>query len=395
MSIAGVTSTGFVQKIATDLVTDIVTQELAIIDPALDTAPDQPIGQINGIMAAKMAELWELGATAYKAFDPDAAEGALLDNICAITGTKRLPAKPSTVTCNVTLNAGATLPIGSQANVAGVPTSIFLSSTAVTNTGGSPAVFPVVFLALNTGATVATAGTLTVITAPVTGWTAVTNPLDATLGYDIETDTALRIRRNNELSAAGGCSPDAIRADLLRISGVLNAFVFENTTLLPDVNFVPGKALECVVYDGAGLAASNATIAATLWKDKPSGIQLVGNTSATTLDSQGNTRTVNFSRPTLANVYLAFTVTTDSTFPSDGIAQIKAAVALYGNQHLGLGGTVYSSTLKAAALTIKGVLDVPSLALDFVASPTLLANLTTTGRQLPVLDTSRITVNGL
>ena len=392
---AGVSSTGFVSKTIADILADVQPAELAAIDPALDLSPNSPIGQLNGIFARKLAELWELGQTAYNGFNPDAAENFLQDALCALTGTLRLAATTSAVTCIINVGAGQTIPAGSIANVVGQPSIRFQTLAPVTNAVGASANFPVFMVAMVNGPVVANAGSLSVITTPVTGWNSVTNPLDATLGTLQETDTAIRLRRQNGLASSGASTPDSIRAALLNVKGVISAFVFENTTLLTDANSVPAKALECVIYDGAAPAALNSDVAAALWNSKPSGIQLYGSTTTTTLDSVGTSRSVSFSRSVPQSAWLEFDLATDTTFPIDGAAQVKAAVVAKGAGKLFQGVSVIAEVYKSAALNIQGVVDVTALRLGFAAAPVGLVNLAVTSRNIAVLDTTRILVNGV
>lgn len=59
------------------------------------------MGQIVTIFARQIVSAWEALATAYGAVDPNAAEGVLLDNICALIGAVREAATRSTVTCTL------------------------------------------------------------------------------------------------------------------------------------------------------------------------------------------------------------------------------------------------------------------------------------------------------
>jgi uncharacterized phage protein gp47/JayE len=95
-----------VEEIKGELEADL----LATISPSLNLSPDQPFGQFNAAYSKKLAELWEVAAVAYNAFDRDAAEGRLLDNVGSLTGTPRDPARKSTVTCTVVLGAGFSQP---------------------------------------------------------------------------------------------------------------------------------------------------------------------------------------------------------------------------------------------------------------------------------------------
>ncbi len=388
----GLTSTGFVAKTIEELLADIGAEQLSTIDPALDISPDQPLGQINGIFSKKLAEIWEALATAYNAFNRAAAEGNLLDAIGLLTGTIRLPATKSTVTCTVGLSASTTLSAGAVANVSGQPSTRFVLVTSVTSTTAGN--YSAEFEAEVTGPVPANSGTLTVITTPASGWLTVTNSLDAALGTDIETDAAYRLRQVAELASPGACTVDAIRADVLRVPGVLQAFVFENTTMTTDGDGVPPKAFETVLYDGAGLDADNPELAQVIWDNKPAGIETYGATGANATDSLGVPRAVEFSRATVKTVYLTYTLDVDPLhYPADGDAQVKAAAIAKGLTYLNLGIDVVALVFRAQALLVEGVNDVTSFTLGFTATPVGTSNLTIGSREIGVLDTSRIVVN--
>jgi uncharacterized phage protein gp47/JayE len=373
-----------------ELLSSIEQDQRALIAADIDQAPDQPLGQLNGIVAKKMAEIGEAIATAYNAFNRGAAEGPLLDNIGTLTGVARAGATKSRVTVNCDLDALTPLPAGSVVNVSGQPATRFESVELVTST--SAGVYPVVFECEQTGPVAANAGTLTVIATPVAGWNSATNPLDADLGTNVEEDVDYRIRQVEELAAFGACTVDAIRADLLQISGVQQAFVFENTTLITDGAGVPGKAFEAVIWDGTAHDASNQEVADTIWKNKPSGIQDYGHISQTVLDSHGESRTVYFSRATEVDVYMSYVLTVDATkYPVDGDAQVKAAVIALGKRVLSMSDDVVFTHFVGAPFAVAGVLDVV-FTLGLAPSPTGVINIPIGAREIAVLDTSRITV---
>ena len=389
---SGLTSTGFVAATLEEIKEEIETELLATVDPGLDLSPDQPMGQIVGIVSQREAKLWELLAVAYGGADPAAAESFLLDGVCDLTGTTRLPATKSSVTINCGVDNNFSAAVGAlKANVSGSPLVLFKNKSAVGPL--TPAgTYPIVFEATEYGPTQALAGTLTVITAPVGGWNTATNPLDATLGRLTETDAALAIRREEELSKAGACTVDSLRADLLEVTGVQQAFVFENTSLVTNSDGMPGKSFEAVIFDGTSPAATNADIAKVVWEGKPSGIEMHGTTSVNHVDATGVTRVVKFSRATVRQVWLEFDLTIDAnTWPATGATLVKAAVALAGASALNLGIDVVAARVKAWAFGL-GVLDVTALRLGFAVSPVGTSNLTITGRQIASLDTSRMTV---
>ena len=393
---AGVGPTGFVGKTVEEIKGEIEDDLLATLSPSLNLSPDQPFGQINAAHARKLAELWEVAAVAYNAFDRDAAEGRLLDNVGTLTGTPRDPARKSTVTVSLGLNAGFSQPAGAMmCNVVGQPTIRFTNKSTVASVGAGT--YLAVFEAVDFGPVVANAATLTQITNPITGWNSVTNPLDAALGALVEEDPAYRQRQADELTAAGSSTVDAIRADLLKVSKVLQAFVFENVTLATDGNGLPGKAIECVIYDGAAPTASDTAIAQAVWDSKPSGSQTFGSSSAIAIDALGIQRTVFFSRAAVLNVYLEYDIKVDaSRFPVTGVQLVKDVAVAEGNQG-NLGDSVIALLLRSCVLEknagVPGVTDVVALRLGLAASPVGITNLTVTGRSIARFDTTRVVVN--
>ncbi len=392
---SGFSPTGFVAKTIEEVRAEIVAVLLAKIDAALDLSEDQPVGQVIAIAAQREAILWELLAILAKAIDPDAAEDWLLDALCALTGTKREPAKKSTVTltCNVDDNFNATA--GQiTANVVGQEAILFVNKSDV-ETLTPAGDYPIVFEATEYGPIRANAGTLTVITAPVSGLNSVTNALDAAPGALRENDTALRVRREQEISATGACTPPATRSDVLQVPGVQQSFVFENVTNSVNADGLPAKSFETVIYDGDTPEADDDAVAQAVWKSKPSGAETYGTTTVLIFDEASQvTRAVKFSRATVKDVYLELPdiVVDPETFPDSGVDDLKEAIAAAGLKRQNLAIDVVAARVKAAAFSIAGVLDVPTLYLGFSASPVATANLEITGREIASIDTSRITI---
>jgi hypothetical protein len=279
------------------------------------------------------------------------------------------------------------------ANPVGQPGILWRNRDTVTSVGAGS--YTAVFVSADYGPIVANAGTLTVITAPVSGWNTITNPLDATPGQLVEQDTPMRVRRKVELTKPGGCGVDSLRADLLdpsKVPGVIQCVVLENTSMVTDGNGLPPKSFCAVIWDGVSPAADNVKIAQTIWNGHPSGVEAYGSTSANATDSTGVTRTVKFSRAPQKTVYLAYTLSVDATkFPVDGAAQVKAAAVALGAT-LVQGDDVIALKFRAVALGIAGVIDVTAFALDFTAAPVATANLVIAATEIATFDTSRITV---
>lgn len=447
MSDYGIKPEGFVVKTFDDAVAEMQADLQNEFSASVDLADEGPFGQLVKIVAEPVAEEWEAQHAAYSSFDRDAAEGAALDAIGALTGSTKRAATSSTLvaadgtgTIIATGTNGTALTSGRVASVdttetlfettaaatlatatswaistaytAGAirtnATRIYYCRTAGTSAGsggptttssditdgtahwryiGEGAAYALITgESSDTGPKVAAAFTLNTIETPVAGWLGVSNIADATLGADEETEAEFRDRQEAELVADSGSTYAAIRNDLLDVADVTQVAVFANRTMTTDVDLVPAKAVNAVVLGG-----TNAAIAASLWTHVAAGIDTYGTTSVTHEDEEGNDQTVSFSRPTSVPIYCAYTIVKDpDLYPDDGDEQVAAAGLAFGNESA-FGKNVVASALEAQAFTVPGVLEV-ICAIGLSASPTLRTTLPIGPRELATFDSTRFTV---
>lgn len=252
----------------------------------------------------------------------------------------------------------------------------------------------IVFESQNTGPIRAPAGTLTKIVTPVSNWDSVTNPLDASLGRDLETDTDYRVRRRASLAIAGASTVPAIRASLLGITDVTAAIVKENDTNVVDISGRPPKSFECIVLGG-----DDADIAERIWEDKPVGIETFGSTTYIHVDEQGIPRSIKFSRPTeiYLHVKVEYTLYSEETFPTGGESVIASTVLSTG-QALSIGndvipgrfrGPIYSAVQGLESVVVKIATSATPGGSPGVFSE---AKLSISDTEMSVFDSSRITV---
>jgi len=348
---AGLTATGWVPMTATEVLADLETDVRAEIGSDVDVSAATVFGPVLAVCATKLGQMWELVGAVYAA---RTASGASGEGLAAVAGIfpalERRAATKGTVTLSVTLNNGVTIPSGSRASVTGEPANAWVTTAAVTNSTGSATTLTVAAEALDTGRTPAPAGTITVISTPVSGWTAVTNLADATAGLPVETDAAFRLRREQSAQRAASSPLDAIVAQVLEVSGVTQVTGWENTSLLSDAIGRPGKSVEAMVLGGTDAAVGRAVFAA-----KAGGIETVGSTTVTFTDANGRTRSVKFSRPTSLTMYATIRVEVDpDTYAGD--AAVKAAF-LEVSDEFRAGSPARISDLLTAVCAVAGVTD--------------------------------------
>lgn len=390
MTTFGVTPTGFVRKTLADITLEYETKERANIDPNVDVDADAPLGQFNGIVGNSLAEAWEALDDTYHTFDPNAAEGDALVNDALLTGTEKRSSAPSTVTCTLNLDAGASVPGGAIISLNTRDDVRFQLLSTVTNSGGTVANLPGSFECTEDGPIPALAGRLTVIVTPFSGWNSVTNALDASVGHNADNDITLRQRRQQQLALRGGSTLDAIVADLLEIESITDVVPLENNSGRFDADTgLPAHSFEMLIVDD-GLTPNN-TVAQTIFDSKPGGIKPVGTSSGTAIDANSKAHAVAFSRADNQLVYVILEVSISTLFPEDGEDQITNAVLTKARNTFGVSDDVVGLVLEAAAISINGVVDVTAK-IGFSASPTLTDNLTIGLHQIARFDSTRLEI---
>lgn len=377
-------STGLVTRTQAEILEEIEADQRAEISEELDQSTSSPLGQLNLLFARAVALLEEAAATLYAAQDPDGASGDALDRVSAITGTIREAATASRLTVVCDLDAGSYAAGTLRAAPDGRPDEIFSNAEDVVSVGGDT---DVVFEADDTGPILVAANTL-VIASAVTGWNGITSNEAATPGEDVETDEALRLRRQEEVERPGSSSARGIAADLsANITEIESVTVVENDTDAT-VDSIPPHAIEVIVY-GPDPATSedDDAVAAQILASKAAGIGTYGTTSVTVVDSEGQSRIVKFTRPADVAVDCALTLVTNAdTYAGD--AAVAEHIAERAEETYVPGLDASWDQIVEWAREVAGVLRVTAVSVDGVSFGTT----TISSRQLATLAEGDITV---
>lgn len=390
----GVTPAGFALKPLSFILADYQSAWLANVDPEANLAPTTPEGQILGILANADSELWELAQAAWNAYDREDVEGAGLDNLGDLQGAPREGESFTQVFCTLTISAGSApyAPGSLIANVAGVPALTFSNLAAVTSAMISGGVATVLMQATTIGPTpTVNPGTLTQITSPVTGWTAITNPsYQSQLGANEETDSAYIVRQIQEIAGEGSSNASATAAALIALGAAqtppitVTCEVLENTTDVPLVFgslTLPPHSFAAIVYDPSA-TLTPAQIGAVVYANKPPGIASYGTTLATIADPVLGQVTVFYTAPTAVPLFINAVIVLRPGYTLAGVqAAIQAALvaaavaptppsgAAPAGQLLP-GSPVIGSQLAGVIMGVPGVFDLQALTFGTSASPT-------------------------
>lgn len=438
-----------------DVRDDINTDWRGEFGASTDVSDRSPDGIEIGIISERFALLWELLEAINSSQDPNKATDALLDALCALTGTKRRPASFSTVSQTLTgtptspVIAGSlvsTVSTGQQflttedatiaAAIAWVALTTYTAGDRVTNTvtadgiylcvtggtsaasGGPVGVDPdpdvldtdgtvewrflgegtgfvdVVARATETGPIVAAAGDLTNRDSPAGGWLGTVNVLDATPGRNRMTNAELRVQRVLELARPGTSPKDAIRVALLDVGKGTDNPVTSATVFhnITDITDADGVPPHSV--EALVLGGENQEIWNALLANVAAGIRTHGTEIGTAIDRSGTAQPEAFSRTAEIQIYESITLVKDpGTYPADGDDQVKLAIATRGNAKPD-GTDVVSAAQLAAVFDVPGVIscDLPLISAAPTTVPVATTTIAISLRQRATYDTSRISV---
>jgi len=86
----GVTDTGFSTKTLSEQLAEIEVQMVAAFGPGVVQDAQSPLGQLNGLFADALAELWEVAQAMYGSLDIDQATGSRLDTLGKLRRIERV-----------------------------------------------------------------------------------------------------------------------------------------------------------------------------------------------------------------------------------------------------------------------------------------------------------------
>jgi uncharacterized phage protein gp47/JayE len=393
---AGLTDTGITIKSVDEIVSDMEASQLANIDANLNVEADSVLGQLNGIYGAALADLWELLEQVYQAAYPDTASGQSLSYIAAITGALRQPATKAEIVATFTGIVDTVVPSGTRGYTIGDSDSLFetTSDFIIEERGVPDFVVGEMFAVTEGSTTTAVFEETLVISTPVSGLLSIGVGIFQR-GNDEETDSELRIRREQFLAIAGASTVEAIRTEVLGVTGVDSCTVFENPTGVVDPLLgLPPKSIEVLVFSETAPTYDAQDIADEILLRKPAGTETFGGLSETATDSSGNEYTVYYSEPSTVQVWVELTLdaATDGSYVSDG--NVEQAIADWATAALRVGDSVYASDIINVVADITGVIsvDVSSVEVDDETPTQGNPDLILTARQLGTIRDADVTV---
>ncbi|SHJ28142.1 baseplate J/gp47 family protein [Clostridium magnum] len=348
----GITTTGYSKKTYNDLIQQYETRARSqdLFGEEIDFSDQDPHKQLIVPIVEMFAEVWELLEQVFYSASPKYAEGVPLKATGKYIGIAGKQSSNSTGIERFNGSAGTIIPSNYQF---GTESGVYFITTESKSIESSGYV-DITIKAVEAGSSGnVPANTITKIVSPLIGLSSITNPAETIGGQDEESDVNFRTRYEESTAIGSGSTLDAVKSNLLTITGVEDVIITENETDI-EVNGIPPHSFETFVYGG-----ENTAVAQAIFDKKPGGIKAFGDIAIEIIDSQGITHTVGFSRPTSTSIWFKITKTVDANYPSDGDAQIKNAILNYmSNINLGEDIIIYKIISLISNLNLSGLFDI-------------------------------------
>lgn len=322
--------TGLTVKTYTESRNDLILGYQSIYGADINVDQNSPDGQQIGITTQIATDLREVLVRINNGFDPDLAEGRILDQRAAINNVIRQGGTYTITPIDIVVSQTVTLagldddfndPLGEGYTISDDAGNEFILIDTQTLTAGSHTVN---FRAKNVGLVETTTGTIQNPVTIVLGVTSVNNPSSPIqIGSEEETDAELRTRRQRSVALASNGYLNGIRAALLNLDGVSEAAVFENFTNAVDADGIPAHGIWAIVEGGA-----NSDIADVIYEKKSYGSNMKGDTTVTIDTPSGGVFVARFDRPSSEDLYVRFDIQkikTTAVFDTDAIKEYMVA----------------------------------------------------------------------
>ena len=375
---AGVTEQGFTVKSAAEITADLDAKFVGTFGSQFDTSAESPDGQLIGVVAKLLEDVWQQAEGAYNAYSPSNAYGVGLDKVAEINGITRITNLPTSVAITLSGTAGTVVPAG---YIVKTVDGLEFATVAV-------AVIPAIVTAKCTtqGAIRILANEVHVLTTAIAGLTGATNLEPGITGIVREEDPAFRARRENSTISRGTSSIDAIYEGVKSLNLPYIAII-ENTTSAT-VDGVPANSFLVVVEGG-----TPAEVSQVIYDNKPQGITSYGSIVTVVNDSKGYPHNIGISRPTPIDISVTTSITNLPGASVDSATLVKAAIVDYVN-NLNISEDVYWSYFFSAILAVVPNIKINSLQIKFTVGGTFgTTDLVLTPQQRARTDASKVVVS--
>lgn len=341
-----------------DIRDDIIARFKGIYGDDLYLDNDSQDYQMISVFALKTYDTMQLLQLVYNNHSPKTAVGTALSSLVKLNGIERKAASYSTCVLTLTGTPGTTIAYGVAEDNAGhrwnLPESLTFESDTIETSA----------TCADIGAITAIPGTITKISNPQYGWTAVTNKVPAVPGEPIETDEELRARQSISVAIPSQNMLDGTIAGIRSVSGVTKCRVYDNDTGETDANGIPSHSIAAVVEGG-----EDADIARQIYLRKGPGGGTYGSTTYEYTHIDGGKTAIRFFRPIYQAIDVHVTITKGTGYGDITKESIRVALKEY-IESIGIGYSVSMTGLIASVTSVITNRSLPAFYLQSITAAT-------------------------
>lgn len=228
--------------------------------------------------------------------------------------------------------------------------------------------------------------TLVVLGSTLNGVDSVTNPIPGTDGRTEEADDDYRVRIRTQLSEGSRASHPALIGRLDDLQDVKTVTVIANDDSTEDAAGRPSHSFESIV-DIPSTDEAETAVAETILETKAAGDIPVGGFAGTQVSrtvtmKNGQSKTIEFSRPTQVKIYVDCSLSKTATYAGDEEVQDNIVRYIGGilnsndtiSGEIGVGEDVIYNQVLEAVMDVEGVFDISNLEVGTVSDPTATSN---------------------
>lgn len=312
--------TGLQVKNLSELISELTSDLQSIYGPDINVDSNSPDGQQINIYCQKGVDTREVLQKVYNSFNPDLAEGRVLDQRVAINNIKRKEGSFTFQDIEITIDRALNL-VGLDGDANELEPDIENLYTVKDDEGNEfyllasqseagAGTYTYTFRAKELGAVETLPNTITTPVTIIAGVTNINNPSAASsVGINEETDIEVRIRRKSSTALNAIGPVDSLEAALNNLDLVTIAIVYENYTDSVDANGIPANTIWVIIEGG-----DPDDIGDIIYRKRTLGCGMKGTETSNILRPNGETFVALFDRPISQNLWIRFTVSLPGGF---------------------------------------------------------------------------------
>ena len=345
-------STGITINTLPTLVNDLTSNFQSIYGSDINVNSNSPDGQIINIFSQAGIDIREQIANVFNSFSRSNCTGVTLDQRANLINVTRLGATFTIqpiqliITQNCTLqglDTAANDINGTGYTVADNSNNQYILLNTISLTPGT---YTLNFRAAAIGLVEPVPNSIIVPITIVLGVSSINNPGQATIvGQNEESDFAFRTRCDNSVSIASTAQNDSLRANLLALNGVIDAYVYENIDGSLNSYGVPTGGIWIIVDGGTTADIANVIYA------QLNANSMTGNTSYAIGSSSGQVYVIKYDVPVQEPLYIKFNLQPTKT----GMAYDTIGIANNITENLTYKLNEYAETSKVTAAAVSAI----------------------------------------